>query len=1018
MVRNHVAANLLMLAFIVGGLFALKQITKEVFPEFDIYIVDISVQYPGSSPEEVERGTILAIEEQVRSIEGVERVTAVAREGRGSLSAELYIGVDANVVLQDIKSAVDRITTLADDAEKPTISLKARRREVVRVALFGDLDERTLFNLGETVKEELINQPGITQVQLAGVRDPEISIEVSKKELRTYGVTLAQIAELVRNKSVDVPGGTIKAERGEILVRTRERKDLASEFADIAIISGEDGTEVQLSDIAVIRDGFADSDRETYYNGKRAVILYVSRTGDQTPQSVSDSVYEYISKLRQRLPPGVEIVVYNDRSNLFKQRLNLLLKNGGIGLFLVLLTLGLFLEPRLAFWTAMGIPISIIGSLVVLSFTEGTINIVSMFAFIITLGIVVDDAIVVGENIYHKRQQITDTLEAAIEGVKEMAVPVTIAIATNIIAFLPLLFVTGSTGKFFAVLPAVIISVFLISMIECLFILPSHLSYTRRTKLSLAMRVLEWLPRKFNPLFNRFTEKLYGPVLRKMIDWRYVVCATAISVLVISYSYWDSGWIDFSPRPRIQTDRIDAEIELPFGVSIDEVRRVAFEVEAGGMRAVKKNGGDDILIGVKTDIGARGSNTAEVTFNLVSQADREITTRDFSIAWRKEVGTIPGLEKLFFDYLVGPGGAAAITVELSHQDNEILEAAASDLAAVLSGYEGVSDIDDGFASGKPQFDYTLTAEGDALGLTARQLGEQLRHAFYGAEVTRQQRERNEVKIIVRLPDNERRSLHQLEQFFIRTADGGEIPLNRAAHMEQTRAYTKINRVDGRRVLNVTANVVPGAANSTKIISDLRSGFLIELRERYTGLKVSFQGRQREWKKALHDLILGITFILPAIFCLLAVLFRSYLQGAFVMLSIPFGLVSALLGHIIMGYDLSIISIFGMIALCGVVVNGGLVFMVTANKLKSQGLSAKDCAYQGAMRRFRPIILTALTTFLGLAPMIFEQSVQARFLIPMAISLGYGILFTTVVILILMPSLYVICDDINTLFTKN
>lgn len=1015
MAKNNVAANLLMLAFIIGGLICLGQIKKEVFPEFDLDIVNIKVSYPGTSPEEVERGAVLAIEEQVRSLEGVERVTSVSREGQATLTVELLTGVDANVVLQDVKSSVDRISSLPEEVEKPVVSLKTRRREVVRIAVYGDIDEASLFSFGESVKDDLTALPGITQVELDGTRDPELSIEVPQANLRAYGLTLEQIADAVRSRAVDVPGGTIKATRGEILVRTTERKDLASEFAGIVLISSDEGSEVKLDEISAIRDGFADTDRETYYNGKRAVILKVFRTGDQTPQSVSKSVTGYIESIKNSLPSSVAIEIYNDRSRLFEQRLSLLLKNGSIGLVLVLLTLGLFLEPRLAFWTSMGIPISIVGSLVILPLLDGSINMVSMFAFIITLGIVVDDAIVVGENIFYKRQQTTDTIRAAIDGVTEMAAPVVVAITTNIIAFLPLLLVTGSTGRFFSILPAVVISVFLISMVECLFILPAHLSYPHRKRKNRLIAILEWLPRRFNTLFIRFAEMVFKPFLLRCINNRYIVVVTALAVLGISYAYWDSGWINFSFRPNIQTDRIDAEVELPFGVSVDEVRRVARLVEEGGQRAVANNGGSRILVGVKTDIGARGSNTAEITFNLVPQTERAVTTKDFSIAWRKEVGEIPGLEKLFFDYLVGPGGSAAINVELSHHDAHILEGAAKDLVGILSEYQGVTDINDGFASGKPQLDFTIKPEGSSLGLNAQQLGEQLRHAYYGAEALRQQHGRKEMKIVVRLPEEERRSLYHLEQFFIRTPAGGEIPLDRAAEMKQTKAYTEINRVDGRRVLNVTANVVPGLANANKIIADLKAKHLSPLRARHPGLTTSFQGRERERQKAVKDLLAGITFILPAIFCLLAVLFRSYFEALFVMLSIPFGLVSALVGHIIMGYDLSIISIFGMIALCGVVVNGGLVFVVTANALRNDGNSIVDSALQGAMRRFRPIILTALTTFFGLAPMIFEQSVQARFLIPMAISLGYGILFTTVVILFLMPCLYVICDEVKGFF---
>ncbi len=1017
MVNNHVAANLLMLALIIGGLIGATRITQEVFPAYDLDIVDISIRYPGASPEEVERGVVLALEEEIRSIEDVERVTAVAEESSAKITAELLTGADPDRVLQEIKSNIDRINTLPDDAEKPQISLKTRRRGVVRLALYGDLSERTLFELASTVKEEMISLAEVTQVELRGIREPELSIEIPQQTLRAYGLTLGQVANAVREKAVDVPAGTIKAKGGEVLLRTKDRRNVPSEFGAIALISETDGTKVRLDDIAQIRDGYAETDREAYYNGKRAVILYIYRTGDQTPQQISKAVHGYVNRLQPTLPESVQLVVYRDRSELYQQRLDLLLKNGGLGLALVLLTLGLFLEPRLAFWVSMGIPISIIGSLVILTLIDGSINMISLFGFIITLGIVVDDAIVVGENIYYKRQAGLPVIQAAYEGVKEMAPPVSIAVMTNIIAFLPLLFITGSTGRFFAILPAVVICVFLISLVECLLVLPAHLTYKRQTNTGI-LELLGRIPRYFGTKLAHFIENIFTPLVRFHIKNRYMVAILSISVLIVSYGYWDSGWIDFSFRPRIQTDSIDAEIELPFGSTIEDVRKVAKQVEEGGLRAIDNNGGRKILVGVKTDIGRRGSNTAEVTFTLVPQGERKITTGKFSAAWRKEVGKIPGLEKLFFDFLVGPGGSAAVNVELTHPDPKTLELAAADLAKTLANYKGITDINDGFARGKPQLDFSMHPMGSSLGLSAKELGNQVRHAFYGAESIRQQRGRDELKIVVRLPESERQSLYHVEHLLIRTPLGGEIPLSSAAQVKRSRAYTKINRVDGKRVLNVTANIIPGQANANKILASLRAEPLPKLLGKYTGLKFSFEGREREKRKAVRDLFYGLALILPAIFCLLAILFRSYFEALFVMLAIPFGLVSALVGHIIMGYDLSIISVFGMIALCGVVINGGLVFMVTANRYTKTGKSPTEGAVRAAARRFRPIILTALTTFFGLAPMIFEQSVQARFLVPMAISLGYGILFTTVVILFLMPSLYVIYHDIHSLGRKN
>jgi multidrug efflux pump subunit AcrB len=1017
MTKNHVAANLLMFALVIGGLIVMADIKQEVFPEYELDIVTVSVSYPGASPEEVEEGIILAIEEEIRDLEDLERITAQASEGSASITVELLSGANAETAVRDIKNGIDRITSLPEDAERPVVSLQKRRREVMRLALHGDIDERTLFYFAQNIREELLGLPTVTQVELRGVREPEISIEVPQSKLRSFGLTLGEIADIISRNAIDVPAGGIKAEGGEILLRTSERRDYASEFAGIPLVQKPDGTEVTVGEIAHITDGFADSEREAYFNGQRAVLFYVFRTGEQTPIEISTDVKEYMDTLKPSLPDGIGFNIYNDRSELYQDRLSLLLRNGTFGLALVLLTLGLFMEARLAFWVAMGIPISIIGSFLILNYLGASINMVSLFAFIITVGIIVDDAVVVGENIYYKREQGLSPIHASIKGVQEMSTVVTFAVVTNIIAFLPLLFVPGSTGKFFAILPAVVIAVFIISLVECLFVLPAHLTYGRRAQKGKLMTILDTVPKLCEKALQMFIEKYYTPLLRMSVTSRYLTAIVFLSVLVVAYAYWDSGRIDFSFRPNIQTDRIDAEVTLPYGAPIEEVRRIASIIEEGGVRAIEKTGEKEILEGVMTEIGRRGSNTAEINFYLVPQDMRTISTREFSVLWRQEVGDIAGLESLFFDYLVGPGGSSAINVELTHPDPDTLEHAATDLASAVASYEGVTDIDDGYARGKLQFDFTMRSEGRSLGLTARELGSQVRHAFYGAESLRQQRGRDEVKVKVRFPKSERTSLYHMEELMIRTPDGGEIPLVRAAELKSGRAYTEINRVDGKRVLNVTANVIPGLANENKILANLKRGFLPELVSKYQGLKYSFEGRQRESRKALQHLFYGLGFALLAIFTLLAVLFKSYVQAVLVMVSILFGLASALFGHVIMGFNLSIISLFGMIALCGIVINSGLVLTVTANRLCDTGEPAFEAAINAGTRRFRPIMLTAITTFIGLAPMIFETSVQARFLIPMAISLGYGILFSTLVILILQPALYVIHHDIGNLFNR-
>jgi len=1012
MARNHVAANLLMLSLLGGGLMVAWDIKQEVFPEYVLDFVDVSVSYPGSSPEEVEEGIVLAVEEEIRALDGIKQVTATAREGYASIDIELAEEANPNKMLQEIKAAVDRIRSFPEDAERPVISLWRRRREVMQLVLYGQASERDLYYAAQRIREEIIALPSVTEVDLRGVRRPEIIVEIPEAELRKYALTLGDVAGAIRQTALDMPAGGVKARSGEVLLRTAERRDFASEFRNIAAISRRDGTEVRLDEIASsVRDGFADSYHEAYFNGERAVMLVVYRTGTETPIEISRAVREYVETASAALPAGVKLEAYNDRSDIYRDRRDLLLGNGGMGLLLVLLLLGLFLDARMAFWVAMGIPISILGSFVLLPAAGGSINIVSMFAFIITLGIVVDDAMVIGENIYHNRQEGKGFLAASIAGVREMAAPVTIAVVTNVVAFLPLLFVPGSTGRFFSILPAVVIAVFLISLLECLFILPAHLAWGPTAPDHGLLGQFERLQRRIAAGLEWFIHHAFAPVLKQALHHRYVTVAAAVATLTVMWAYWDTGRINFSFRPRIQADRLDAEIVLPYGAPIDDVRGVAKRVELAALRAVEKTDGKDMLEAVMTDIGRRGSNTAEVNVFLVPQDQRKTTAQRFSGVWRKEVGNIPGLESLFFDFLVGPGGSSAINVELTHPDPKTLESAASELARQLRNYTGVTDVDDGYAQGKRQFDFTLTALGRSLGLTSRDVGRQVRHRFYGAEALRQQRGRNEVKVMVRLPESQRRSLYNLEELLIRTPGGGEVPLFEAVDSASGRAYTEIRRVDGKRVLNVTASVIPGLANENKVLADLNATYLPGLLGRYPGLRSSFEGRERSSREALGALGYGMCFAMGGIFILLAVLFRSYVQPVLVMISIPLGITGSLLGHIIMGYDLSIISVFGIIALCGVVVNGGLVLVVTANRYVEPGGDVREAALRAGTRRFRPIVLAALTTFFGLAPIILETSISARFLIPMAISLGFGILFATPVILILTPALYVIRADI-------
>lgn len=1025
MARNHVAANLIMLVIVVGGFIASTQVKQEVFPEFAIDIIVASVPYPGASPAEVEQGVVLSIEDRVRGIDGVKKVTATAREGHGSVVVELLTGTDPDKALQDVKNAVDSILSFPEEAEKPIVSLVELRNQVLTLMVYGDQDEHTLRDLAEQIRDELIQRPDITLVGLGAVRPLEIAIEVPQRNLRAHNLTLGQIAREIRQAAVELPAGGLKAAGGEILLRTQERRDYASQYADIALTSAPDGSRITVGDIAVITDGFEDWDFEAFYNGQRAVQVQVYRVARETPQSVSASVHAYLDDIRPRLPEGVGLTVWGDYSEIYRDRMRLLLKNAFLGLCLVLLLLGLFLDPKLAFWVTLGIPISIMGAFLFMPLSGASINMISLFAFIITLGIIVDDAVVMGENIYEKRQAGRPLLAAAIEGAQEIAGPIIFAVLTNIVAFLPLVFVPGPAGKFFINIPAVTIAVFTVSLIESLFILPAHLS--RQNEPGRLWRALNRPRLVFGRALQAFVGRVYQPLLRTAIAHRYATLTTGIAALLLALGTVGGGHLQFSFMPRIDSDLITAQATLPFGTPIDTSRRVRRQLLDAMQVAIDTHGGPAVVRGTYTQIGAvlrgmgpddgppklSGGHLAGVQIALVPSDQREVNSVEFANTWRRAASHIAGLEALTFQAESGFSSEAALDIQLTHRSRQVLEAAAAELAGLLAGYAGVTDIDDGVSHGKPQLSLTVKPEARSLGINATDLARQLRGSFYGAEALRQQRGRNEVKVMVRLPEHERRTAHTIEQMVIRTPQGGEIPLIQAAVVDYGRAYTEIRRREGRRIMAVTADVDENVTNANTIVAGLEQNELPSLMQKYPGLNYTLEGEQEWQQEALAAIGLGFVFALLAIYALLAIPFKSYIQPVIVMLAIPFGLIGAIIGHILLGYALSMISLFGIIALAGVVINDALVLVVTANQFRdTEQTTPLEAVCRAGMRRFRPILLTSLTTFFGLMPMIFETSMQARFLIPMAISIGFGILFATAIILLIVPAGYMILEDLR------
>ncbi|MCB1782555.1 MAG: efflux RND transporter permease subunit [Alphaproteobacteria bacterium] len=1012
MASNPVAANLLMIILIVGGLFFYNKTVREVFPEFEIGQISISMSYPGSSPEDIEQGIVLPIEDAIRDVDGIGEITSRASEGSGVVTAEVLDEDQMMRVLQDIKTATDQITTFPEDAENLKVAEVSRKRRVVELALYGTASETALRETAEQILDALESDSDIGSAELSGVRDYEIHVEVSQDDLRRYGLNIPDIASSIAKVSLELGGGSIDTSSGEVLVRLSERRDYASQFKDIPIITQENGSIVRLGDIASITEGFEDSKIYDSFDGKPAILIDTYRVGDdQTPVSVSNATMEQVEKFNATLPGDLKLSVLRDDSDLFKQRSQLLLSNGLSGLVLVVFFLALFLDIRLAFWVSLGIPVSFLGSFMLFPMsTDFSINMISMFAFIITLGIVVDDAIVVAENIYHKRQLGMKPLHAAVEGAREVALPVLVSVMTNMIAFIPLFFVPGFMGKIFSVIPVVVLAVFFISLIESLFILPSHLQFkpSEKMKKGLMLSLVNW-QKRFSGRFEAFVRKRYGRFLHFVVTYRYVALAVFTSVLLIMGAYVLSGRVGMQLFPRIESDFSYAEAVLPVGSTDNAVSVVSERLLKAAQTVVAENGSDQLSEGIFTSVE---ENTIAVRIMLTDPDERPISTTDLTDLWRTKTGDIPGLESLTFSANKGgPGSDAALTIELSHRDTAILDKAAADLALSLEQFSNVRDIDDGSAKGKAQYDFTLTDLGYTLGLTPSTAGRQVRAAFYGAEAVKQQRGRNEVTVLVRLPEEERDSSYYLWNMMIRAPSGADVPLRDVVNVDEGRAFTTINRRDGRRVITVTADVDP-PSDAGNVISTLEQDALPALLERYPGLSYSYQGAQADMRESLSSLMWGMGMIVFVMYALLAVLFSSYSQPIMVLIAIPFSMVGAVLGHFFMGYDLSVVSMFGIIALAGVVVNDSLILIDFANRRERAGENHMEAILAAGVQRFRPIMLTTLTTFVGLTPMILETSRQAQFLIPMAISLGFGILFATTLTLLLIPCLYMIIEDLK------
>lgn len=1098
--KNSVAANLLMITLLMLGLWsATTQLTLEVFPDSDVNTVEVSVPFRGNSPEEVEEGIVLAIEEAIEDLTFIDKMRSTATESNGTVTVEIEEGYDPRAALDDIKSRVDAIITFPAEAEKPSVSLQETTDSVIKVIVAGELEEEQLRKLADEIHTEILGLTGetsmdfpawlpldrvpvlgwmltslttktqnVTSASIVGVRPYEISVEVSEKTLLRYDLTLGEVAAKVREQSVDLSGGVIKTEGGEILLRTKSRAYVGEEFRNIVIRSNQDGTRVTLGDLGEVDDGFEEAEVTARFNGKPCVLISVNRIGEQDAILISETVKNYVQRKQAELPDGVDLTAWRDRSKIVEGRLGTLFSSAVLAFILVFTILALFLRISLAGWVVLGIPVAFAGALICMPGLGATINISSLFGFILVLGIVVDDAIVTGENIFEHLKKNPDSLQASINGTHEVTRPVIFGILTTIVAFIPLLMIGGHRGSMFKPIPYVVIPVLLFSLVESKLILPAHLKHVRNVNRpprrwnfisrgqQAVARAMEW-----------FIKRVYQPVLEFCLVNRWVTASLFVAILFGTAGWVFSGRIDRVTFPRIPSEFVTVRLSMPSGTPYHVTEAYVDQMEAAAQQLRKKYVTAEAAVvdgveypkgmpmiehifsstggqGIVSSGGHRGravtsgqTHVGELSFEVVDPELRrelkidlgegpvpadQIDSRDFSMELRRMIGQIPGAEDFNIRAEIGRFGDP-IDVRISGENPKTLAAAAEEIERELAKFDGLFDIGSNVSDGKEEIRLRVRPEAELLEIDADELARQTRGAFYGFEAQRIQRGREDIRVMVRFPREERASVGNLQNMRIRTPEGSRIPFANVADLEFGRSAAAIRRSDRERTVNVIADADKERVDLEGIKADIEK-MIPEIVAKYPGVNYSMEGEAAEQREANASLLMGLLFAIFAIYCMLAIPFKSFLQPLMVMIVIPFGVVGAVFGHIVVediktwighplpSTPLSFMSLFGMIALSGVVINDSLVLVDWINRKREEGLGLLEAVRTGGGARFRPIILTSLTTFAGLAPLIFERSTQAQFLVPMAVSLGFGILFATAVTLILIPVNYLLLEDIK------
>ena len=1029
MAGNSVAANLLMWAIIAAGLVSLTGLEREAWPTVPFYHVEVSMPYPGATPEEVEESIIAKIEDQVSGLDDVKAVKSVAAPGMASVRIQMDSRTDMARALDDIESAVNRIESFPADAERPQFREMTNRQSMMRLIVYGDVPERSLKELAYQIEDDLTLLPSVSQVEVSGVRKYEISIEVPLHRLRALGLTLPDIANTIHRSSLDLSAGSIDTRESQVRVRTLGQNYDQQDFEEIILLSGSDGTVLRLGDIAEVRDGFQETDLIVRHQNQPAVFVEVYRADNEHVMDVATTVREHLAnEVVPALPDGVGITIWNDESQVYEERADLILKNGILSLLLVLIALSLFLEIRLALWVAAGIAVSGIGALAVMLALDLKVNTISLFSFFLAIGIVVDDAIVVAEHIQYERKRGTPGVVAAIRGVRRIQIPLTFAVLTSAVAFVPLLFIPGGIGEIWMALPAIIIAMLLISLVESLLVLPNHLSHLHGPEwvpTSAFDRLFARLQGRVDLLLNRFVQGPLDRVLQFATDQPMVTLAGAVGMLILSISLLPAGIVPTTLADAVEGDFATITLEMPDGTTASRTYEVAKELEAAGHRVIERLSRDrpedvpPLLTGVTVTVGQGPrleggglnpeptlnpqANIATIEFKLLSAQQRQISTGEVVQAWREEVGVLPYVRGLTFSGEIIDLGNPVEAV-LSHPNPERLAQIADSVVDGLRGVGGVYDIRSDHTPGIPEIQLELRPEARTLGLTLEALAGQTRAAFFGAEAVRVQRGREEVRVYVRLPADERNAITDVEGYLLRTPSGAEVPVTSVASLSPGVSPPAVRRRDGQRVITVTADVDPTVISGDEANNILANSILADLTAAYPDLTYTFGGEQQQQLESLDALYRGFAIALLMIFVLLAIPLRSYTKPFIIMAVLPFGFIGVILGHWALGVTLSAISFMGIFGLSGVAVNDSLVMIDFIDQKLREGVPMRTAIIEGAKGRFRPIMLTSVTTFLGFTPFILERSIQAQFLIPFAASIGFGILFTTAIVMMVVPAL--------------